>query len=96
MHTESELASVCVPTQERGNEEHKTVIATGYKTARSRDGPLIFHMRDGPPNVTGPPGGAGSPRFMSESDPPKTTDQPLEWLVRKKCLKKALKNSLEK
>jgi hypothetical protein len=63
-------------------------IAAGHGSAHSRDGPIIFHMRDGPPNVTGPPGGTGPPRFSSESGPPKTTDQPMEWLVKRKSLKK--------
>jgi len=58
------------------------------KSAGNRDGPLIFHMRDGPPHVTGPPGGTGPPRYLSSSGPPKTTGPPMEWLVRKKSLKK--------
>ncbi len=58
------------------------------KTAGNRDGPLIFHMRDGPPNVTGPPGGTGPPRFLTGSAPPEKTGPPMEWLVRKKSLKK--------
>jgi hypothetical protein len=58
------------------------------KSAGNRDGPLIFHLRDGPPNVTGPPGGTGPPRYLTGSGPPKTTGPPMEWLVRKKSLKK--------
>jgi len=55
----------------------------------NRDGPLIFHMRDGPPNVTGPPGGTGPPEdFSSATGPPKTTGPPMEWLGRKKMLKR--------
>ena len=61
----------------------------GFGSAHSRDGPLIFHMRDGPPNVTGPPGGTGPPRYLSVSGPPQTTGPPMEWLVRKKSLKKS-------
>lgn len=57
---------------------------------RNRDGPLIFHMRDGPPNVTGPPSGAGPPEiFSSGTGPPQTTGPPMDWLVRKKNLKKS-------
>lgn len=63
-------------------------ITAGFGSAHSRDGPTIFHMRDGPPNVTGPSGGTDPPRFTSESGPPKTTGPPMEWLVRKKSLKK--------
>jgi len=58
------------------------------KSAGNRDGPLIFHMRDGPPRVTGPPGGTGPPRYLSSSGSPKTTGPPMEWLVRKKSLKR--------
>ena len=64
-------------------------ITAGFGSAHSRDGPIIFHMRDGPPNVTGPPGGTGPPRFTTGSSPPQTTGPPMEWLVRKKSLKKA-------
>ena len=71
--------------------KNTTKLAAGHNSAHSRDGPLIFHMRDGPPNVTGPPGGTGPPRFLSVSGPPQTTGPPMEWLVRKKSLKKALK-----
>ena len=63
-------------------------ITAGYGLAHSRDGPIIFHMRDGPPNVTGPPGGTGPPKYESVSGPPQTTGPPMEWLVRKKSLKK--------
>ena len=70
-----------------------TKLAAGYGTAHSRDGPIIFHMRDGPPNVTGPPGGTGPPRHLcflaSGLSPPKSTGPPMEWLVRKKSLKKS-------
>ena len=59
------------------------------KSAGNRDGPLIFHMRDGPPNVTGTPGGTGPPLNVSGSGPPKTTGPPMEWLVRKKTLKRS-------
>jgi len=56
----------------------------------NRDGPLIFHMRDGPPNVTGPPGGTGPPAiYKSGTGPPKTTGPPMEWLGRKKMLKRS-------
>ncbi len=73
---------------------HKTLA--GYKSAYSRDGPLIFHMRDGPPNVTGPPGAirqtCGPPRNrydLARGSSPPTTGPPMEWLVRKKTLKKS-------
>jgi hypothetical protein len=69
--------------------KNATKIMAGHGSAHSRDGPLIFHMRDGPPNVTGPPGGTGPPRFSTGSSPPKTTGPPMEWLVRKKSLKKS-------
>jgi len=59
------------------------------KSAGNRDGPLIFHMRDGPPKVTGPPGGTGPPLTATGSGPPKTTGPPMEWLVRKKSLKRS-------
>ena len=56
----------------------------------NRDGPLIFHMRDGPPNVTGPPGGTGPPEIFSEgTGPPETTGLSMEWLGRKKMLKRS-------
>lgn len=69
--------------------KNATKIVAGHGSVHSRDGPLIFHMRDGPPNVTGPPGGTGPPRFSTGSSPPKTTGPPMEWLVRKKSLKKS-------
>ena len=71
--------------------KNTTKLAAGHNSAHSRDGPLIFHMRDGPPNVTGPPGGTGPPRYKSDSGPPQTTGPPMEWLVRKKTLKKSPK-----
>lgn len=53
--------------------------------AGNRDGPLIFHMRDGSPHVTGPPGGTVPPEELSgATGPPPTKDPPMEWLVRKK------------
>ena len=64
-------------------------ITAGFGFAHCRDGPIIYHMRDGPPNVTGPPGGTGPPRHTSGSSPPQTTGPPMEWLVRKKSLKKS-------
>ncbi len=63
-------------------------IAAGHASAHSRDGPIIFHMRDGPPNVTGPPGGTGPPRYSSSPGPPTTTDPPTERQVKRKSLKK--------
>ncbi len=78
--------SIVVLSHEKNTVEQLIKIAAGHAFthvfAYSRDGPIIFHMRDGPPDVTGPP------RFMSESGPPKTTGPPMEWLVRKKSLKK--------
>jgi hypothetical protein len=60
------------------------------KSTGNRDGPLIFHMRDGPPTDNGPPGGTGPPDiYSSGTGPPKTTGPPMEWLVRKKSLKKS-------
>jgi len=53
--------------------------------AGNRDGPLIFHMRDGPPMLTGPPSGTGPP-VLSDSGPPQKTGPPMEWLVKKKTL----------
>ena len=53
--------------------------------ASSRDGPPAFHMRDGPPQVTGSSGGTGPPDELSGSTgPPPTKDPPMDWLVRKK------------
>ena len=58
--------------------------------AGNRDGPLIFHMRDGPPNVTGLPCGTGPPEIViSGSGPPNRKGQPMEWLVEKKNLKRS-------
>ncbi|PCI08223.1 MAG: hypothetical protein COB77_02830 [Gammaproteobacteria bacterium] len=55
----------------------------------NRDGPLIFHMRDGPPNVNGPSGGTGPPAIMKGgTGPPLKTGPPMAWLVKKKTLKK--------
>ena len=48
---------------------------------KKRDGPIIFHRRDGPLFVTGPPGGTGpaeatepiySVGFPKETGPPRT------------------------
>jgi len=73
------------------NNPKKMVV--GHQSVHSRDGPLIFHLRDGPPNVTGPPGGTGPPPGINElagaTGPPGTTGPPMEWLVRKKSLKKS-------
>lgn len=67
-----------------------TMISIIRRFAGNRDGPLIFHMRDGPPHVTGPPRGTGPPEiFSSGTGPPKTTGPPMEWLVRKKNLNKS-------
>ena len=58
--------------------------------AGNRVGPLTFHRRDGPPNVTGPPRGTGPPEiFSSATGPPKTKGQLMEWLVEKKNLKRS-------
>jgi len=67
----------------------------------NRDGPLIFHLRDGPPNVNGPPGGTGPPEsYACGTGPPKSTGPPMEWLGAKKMLKRfkfiKFKNVLEK
>ena len=48
--------------------------------SRNRDGPLIFHTRDGPIFVTGPPGGTGPPTGTGPPDgtgPPGGTGPPL-------------------
>ena len=59
------------------------------KFSGNRDGPLIFHMRDGPQNVNGPMGGTGPPEiFSSGFTPPRTLSHPMEWLAKKKTLKK--------
>jgi len=58
------------------------------KSSGNRDGPFVFKMRDGPPHVTGPPGGTGPPRFITGPAPPKITGPPMEWLFRKKSLKR--------
>jgi len=59
------------------------------KFSGNRDGPLISHTRDGPPNVTGPPGGTEPPDiFFSGFSPPKIKGQLMEWLAEKKTLKK--------
>ena len=59
------------------------------KFSGNRDGPLIFYMRDGPPNVNGPMGGTGPPEiFSSGFSPPKIKGQLMEWLAEKKTLKK--------
>ncbi|MBE9564928.1 MAG: hypothetical protein IMF17_06755 [Proteobacteria bacterium] len=68
---------------------HQKTLA-GHASAHSRDGPIIFHMRDGPPSILGPPGGTGPPDiYVSGTGPPKTTGPPMEWLVKKKSLKKS-------
>lgn len=60
------------------------------RSAGNRDGPLIFHMRDGPPHVTGPPGGSiPADNFLAGTGPPKTTGPPMDWLVEKKNLEKS-------
>ncbi len=46
-------------------------VMTGFSSVHCRDGPTIFHVRDGPPSITGPPGGTGPSRFSAESGPPK-------------------------
>jgi hypothetical protein len=61
-------------------------------SAGNRDGPHIFYMRDGPPNDTGPPSGPVPPdNFSGGTGPPKTTGPPMDWLVRKKNLKRSKK-----
>ncbi len=68
----------------------KNIVRQSCYGAGNRDGPLIYHMRDGPPNETGPPGGTGPPeKDTSGSGPPKTTGPPMEWLGRKKMLKRS-------
>ena len=50
-------------------------------SCKKRDGPILFHGRDGPLFVTGPPGGAGNPEetatlytagFPKVTGPPRT------------------------
>ncbi len=84
MRTDANSDSVCIPTRERGNEKNKEKMS-GFAQVHSRDGPIIFHTQDGLQNVTGPSGGTGPPQWLSDLDPPKTTDPPKAWLVRKKC-----------
>ena len=43
---------------------NNTMINIIRRFAGNRDGPLIFHMRDGPPRVNGPPGGTGPPEIF--------------------------------
>jgi len=67
----------------------KIILSRIYRGTGNRDGPLIFHMRDGPPNGTGPPCGTGPPEvYSSATGPPKITGPPMEWLGRKKMLKR--------
>ncbi|HHJ36720.1 MAG TPA: hypothetical protein ENJ87_13240 [Gammaproteobacteria bacterium] len=76
----------------RMNPAHMKII---LRKTGNRDGPKIFHTRDGPPNVTGPPGGTGPPEVHpSGAGPPKKTGTPMEWLARKKTLKKHEQESL--
>jgi len=59
-------------------------------SAGNRDGPLIFHMRDGPSNVTGPPRGSDPPeKIAGGADPPKVKCPPMDWLVKKKNLERS-------
>jgi hypothetical protein len=60
----------------------------GNPDTYSRDGPLIFHTRDGPFQATGPPGGE-APLIICGHGPPKKTGPPMEWLVRKKNLNRS-------
>lgn len=58
--------------------------------AGNRDGPLIFHLCGGRPNVTGPPSGTGPPEIVSSgTGPPKKTGRSMEWLVAKKNLNRS-------
>jgi hypothetical protein len=64
-------------------------------SAGNRDGPLIFHMRDGPPNVTGPPRGSDPPENIScGTGPPIEKGLPMDWLTRKKNLEKIRTSNL--
>ncbi len=57
------------------------------KSVGNRDGPLIFHMRDGPPGITGSQGGAGPPeKIHSGFSVSRIKGQLMEWLVKKKTL----------
>ena len=52
---------------------------TSNRCAGNRDGPLIFHKRDGPPNVNGSSGGTGPPEiFSSGFSPPRIKSQPMD------------------
>lgn len=75
----------------------KISIEMDFANGKSRDGPLIFHMRDGPPGVAGPSGGTGPPAMNTGSGPPQSTDPPMEWQIRKQTLKRfeAMRESLE-
>jgi len=73
------------------------IIPIDRNFSYSRDGPIIFHMRDGPPDITGPPAAirqtCGPPRNrydLARGSSPPTTGPPMEWLLRKKSLKRML------
>ncbi len=50
------IGPIVVFVHKKNVKKNTTKITAGFASAHSRDGPIIFHMRDGPPNVTGPPG----------------------------------------
>jgi len=68
------IISVVVFAHEKNNMKIITIIMAGFSSAFSRDGPIIFHMRDGPPSITGSPGGTDPPcqryYLVCESGPP--------------------------
>lgn len=68
-------------------DKNNTVKSINKNHTGNRDGPLIFHMRDGSPSDTDPPCGTGPP-ILSGTGPPKITGPPMEWLAKKKTLKR--------
>jgi hypothetical protein len=66
------------------NRMNIAMSAPERRRAGNRDGPLIFHMRDGPLNVTGPTGGTEPPEiFSSGFTPPRILSHTVKWLARK-------------
>ena len=47
---------IVVFAQGKSSVKSTIIFAKERDFSYSRDGPIIFHMRDGPPDITGPPG----------------------------------------
>ena len=84
---------IVVYAQGKNSVKSTIIFVKDHNFSYSRDGPIIFHMRDGPPDITGPPDGiwqtCGPPRNrfdLARGSSPPTTGPPMEWLVRKKTL----------